>query len=69
MNHQDSNDKTNCPYKLLSTDTKISRISKAFANGSLANVKVSKTHLFKMKQSGGLFADLIKATSQVTFHH
>ena len=69
MNHQDSNDKTNCPYKLLSTDTKISRISKAFANGSLASIKVWKTHLFKMKQSGGVFADLIKSTSQVTFHH
>ena len=30
----DSNDETNSPHKLLSTNTQVSRISKAFANAS-----------------------------------
>ena len=37
------NYETNFPHKLLLTDTKISKIFKAFANGSSANIKFSKT--------------------------
>ena len=48
-----SNDETNFPHKWLLTDTEVSKIFKAFANGSSANVKFSKTQLFKIKQSGG----------------
>ena len=40
----DSNDGTNIPHKLL-TDTQVSRLRKAFANGSSANIKLSKTKL------------------------
>ena len=38
----DSNE-TKFSYKLLLTDTEVSRLGKAFANGSLANIKFSKT--------------------------
>ena len=47
----DSNDEHNCPHKLLLT--KVSRLRKAFANGSSANIKLSKTQLHKIGQSGG----------------
>ena len=36
------NDETNFPHKLLLTDTQVSKIRKAFENGSSANVKFSK---------------------------
>ena len=39
--------------KLLLTDTQVSKIRKAFANRSSANIKFSKTHLSKMVQSSG----------------
>ena len=37
------------------TDTKVSKIRKAFVNGSLANIKFSKTQLSKTRQSGRSF--------------
>ena len=46
----DSNDETNFPHKLLSTNTQISKIRKAFANGSSANKKILQTELSKMVQ-------------------
>ena len=42
----DSNDESNFSHKLLLTNTQNSRILKAFANGSLANIKFSNTQLF-----------------------
>ena len=45
---RDSNDEINFLYKLLLTNTYISRLRKSFENGSSANVKLSKT-----QQSGG----------------
>ena len=51
-----SNDKTNFPHKLLLTDTQVSKIRKAFANGSSANLKFSKIQLSKI-QSRGILAD------------
>ena len=38
----DSDNETNFRHKLLLTDTQISEIRKAFANGSSANIKFSK---------------------------
>ena len=61
------NDKTNFPHKLLLTDTQISKIRKAFANGSLANIKFSKTQLSKMIQSGGILGELVAAIPQAMF--
>ena len=37
----------------------MSKIYKAFANGSSANVKLSKTHLHKIGQSGGFLGRLL----------
>ena len=55
-----SNDETNFPYKSLLTETKLSKICKAFENGSSANIRFSKTQLSKTIQSGGWLADLIE---------
>ena len=38
----DSNEEINFTHKLLSTNTQVSRLPKAFANGSSANIKLSK---------------------------
>ena len=40
-----SNKESNRPHKLLLTNTQVSKIRKAFANGLSANIKFSKTHL------------------------
>ena len=47
----DSNGETNFPDRLL-TYTQVSRLRKTFANNSSANIKLSKTQLHKMGQSG-----------------
>ena len=43
-----SNDETNFTHRLLLTNTQVSNIRKAFASGSSANTKYSKTQLFMM---------------------
>ena len=43
-----SNGETNFPQTLLLTDTQVSKICKAFLNGSSANIKFSQTQLSKM---------------------
>ena len=55
----DPNDENNFPRKLLLTNTKVSRLCKAFANNSSANIKLSKTQLHKMGYSGGLLGRLL----------
>ena len=55
----DSNDKNNFLHKLLLTNTQVSRLGKAFANGSSANIKLSKTQLHKIGQSGGFLGRLL----------
>ena len=55
----DSNDENNFPHKLLLTNTEVSRLCKAFANGSLANIKLSKTQLHKIGQSWGFLGRLL----------
>ena len=42
-----SNDETIFPYKLWLTDTQVSKICKAFANGSLANMKFQKLNCIR----------------------
>ena len=39
---------------MLWTNTQVSGLCKTFANGSSANIKLSKTQLHKIGQSGGL---------------
>ena len=48
----DSNDKNRFPRKLLLTNTQDSKLRKAFSNGFSANIKLSKTQLHKIGQSG-----------------
>ena len=49
----DFNDKNNFLHKLLLTNTQVLKLCKAFANGSSANMKLSKTQLHQIGQSGG----------------
>ena len=49
----DSNDKTNFPHELLLTNRQVANIRKAFANNLSIDIKLSKTQLSKMIQSGG----------------
>ena len=49
----DSNDENNFPHKLLLTNTQVLRLRKAFASNSSANIKLPKTQLHKIGQSGG----------------
>ena len=55
----DSNDETNFPCKLLLTERQVSKIRKAFSNDLSANIKLSKTQLSKIVQSGVLFGRLL----------
>ena len=54
-----SNDETNFPHKLLSTNRQVANLRKAFANNSSVNIKLSKTQLSKMIQSGGFLGGLL----------
>ena len=48
----DFNDENNFTCKLLLTNTQVLRLCQAFANNSLTNMKLSKTQLHKIGQSG-----------------
>ena len=48
-----SNDNTNFPHELLLTNRQVANIRKAFANLLPTDIKLSKTQLLKMIQSGG----------------
>ena len=50
---------TNCPHKLLLTKRQVLKLRKAFANHSSADIKLSKTQLSKMIQSGGFLGRLL----------
>ena len=47
-----SNDNTNFPHELLLTNRQVANIRKAFAKNTSADIKLSKTQLSKMIQSG-----------------
>ena len=52
-----SNDNTNFPHELLLTNRQVANIRKAFANHSSIDIKLSKTQLSKMIQSGGFLGN------------
>ena len=54
-----SNDNTNFLHELLLTNRQVANIRKAFANHSSINIKLSKTQLSKMIQSGGFLGKLL----------
>ena len=50
---------TNSPHKLLLTNRQVLNLRKAFANHLSADIKLSKTQLSKMIQSGGFLGRLL----------
>ena len=52
-------DETNFPHKLLLTNRQVGNIPKAFANHLSADIKLSKTQLSKIIQSGGFLGRLL----------
>ena len=60
----DSNDETNFLHELL-TDTQVLRLCEPFANGSSANIKLSRTELLKLVQLGGFLGRLLASLMKV----
>ena len=54
-----SNDNTNFPHDLLLANRQVANICKAFANYSSTDIRLSKTQLSKMIQSGGFLGRLL----------
>ena len=54
-----SNDNINFPHELLLTNRQVTNILKAFANHSSTDIKLSKTQLSKVIQSGGFLGRLL----------
>ena len=54
-----SDDENNFPHKLLITNRQVPHLRKAFAINSSADIKLSKTYLSKMIQSGGFLGKLL----------
>ena len=50
---------TNFPHKLLLTNRQVTNLRKAFANHLSTDIKLSKTELSKMIQSGGFLGRLL----------
>ena len=54
-----SNNNTNFPHELLLTNREIANVRKAFANHSSTDIKLSKTQLSLLIQSGGFLGKLL----------
>ena len=54
-----SDDETNFPHKLLLTNSQVKNLLKAFANHLPTDIKLSKTQLSKMRQSGVFLGGLL----------
>ena len=55
----DSDDKANFPHELLLTNRQVSNLRKAFANNFSTHIKLSKTQISKMIQSGGFLGKIL----------
>ena len=55
----DSYDKINFPRELLLTNRKVANLRKAFTNYLSTDIKLSKTQISKMRQSGGFLERLV----------
>ena len=53
------NNETNFRHKFLLTDRQVSSLLKSFASYSSADIKLSKTQLSRMIQSGGFLSRLL----------
>ena len=54
-----SDNETNFPYKLLLSNRQVANLCKAFANHLSKEIKLSKTQLSKMIQTGGFLVRLL----------
>ena len=54
-----SDDKINFPHELFLTNRQVANLRKDFANNSSTDIKLSKTQLSKMIQSGGFLGRLL----------
>ena len=54
-----SNGEHNFPHKLLLTNTQVSRLRKPSSNNSQTNIKLSKSHLYKIGQWTGFLVRLL----------
>ena len=54
-----SDDNTNFPHELLLTNRQVANLCKAFAKNTSTDIKLSKTQLSKMIQSGGFLGKLL----------
>ena len=54
-----SNDNTNFPHELLLTNRQVANIRNAFAKNTSTDLKLSKTQLSKVIQSGGFLGNLL----------
>ena len=54
-----SNDNTIFPHELLLTNRQVANLRKAFAKNTSTDIKLSKTQLSKMIQSGGFLGRLL----------
>ena len=52
-------DENNFPHKLLLTNRQVTKLRKAFANYLSTDIKLSRTQLSKMIQSGGFLGRLL----------
>ena len=59
-----TDDETNFPHKLLITNRKVANLRKAFSNYLSADIKLSKTQLSKMTQSGG-FLNFLRPLTKI----
>ena len=50
---------TNFPHKLLLTNRQVANLRKAFANNLRTDIKLSKSQVSKIKQSGGFLGRLL----------
>ena len=57
--NMNGDNESNFPHKLLLTNRQVSNLRKAFANHSSTDIKLSKTQLSKMIQSGGFLGRLL----------
>ena len=62
-----SGDETNFPHKLLLTNRQVANLRQAFANNPSTDIKLSKTQLSKMIQSGGFFGRLLGSLLKTGF--
>ena len=64
----DSKDENNFPHKLLLANTQVSKLCKAFANNSSANIKLSKTQLHEIEKSAGFLGRLLGPLLKIAFN-